>query len=217
MQTQEIHSALPQITGPLPGPNAKRIIERDSRVLLAFLHAQLSARRGARRGRHRHGRRWQSLSRLQRRHRRGRHRPLPSARRRGHSEAGRAADPHVGHRLLLRRHGGRWPRSWPRSPQEAWPRRVYFGNSGAEAIEAAIKLARYHTGRDNSSPSSAASMAAPWARSRSPRARPCSARIRAAGSGVDHAPLSELLSLPLRQDAGYAAPSSAPGSSKISC
>ena len=28
------------------------------------------------------------------------------------------------------------------------PRRVYFGNSGAEAVEAAIKLARYHTGRD---------------------------------------------------------------------
>jgi len=28
------------------------------------------------------------------------------------------------------------------------PRRVYFGNSGAEANEAALKLARYHTGRD---------------------------------------------------------------------
>jgi 4-aminobutyrate aminotransferase len=28
------------------------------------------------------------------------------------------------------------------------PRRIYFGNSGAEAIEAAIKLARYHSGRD---------------------------------------------------------------------
>jgi 4-aminobutyrate aminotransferase len=27
-------------------------------------------------------------------------------------------------------------------------RRVYFGNSGTEAIEAAMKLARYHTGRD---------------------------------------------------------------------
>jgi 4-aminobutyrate aminotransferase len=28
------------------------------------------------------------------------------------------------------------------------PRRVYFGNSGAEGVEAAMKLARYHTGRD---------------------------------------------------------------------
>ncbi|HEY3742577.1 MAG TPA: acetyl ornithine aminotransferase family protein [Bryobacteraceae bacterium] len=28
------------------------------------------------------------------------------------------------------------------------PRRVYFGNSGAEAVEAAFKLARYHTKRD---------------------------------------------------------------------
>jgi 4-aminobutyrate aminotransferase len=28
------------------------------------------------------------------------------------------------------------------------PKRVYFGNSGAEAIEAAIKLVKYHTGRD---------------------------------------------------------------------
>jgi 4-aminobutyrate aminotransferase len=28
------------------------------------------------------------------------------------------------------------------------PQRVYFGNSGAEATEAAMKMARYHTGRD---------------------------------------------------------------------
>ena len=27
------------------------------------------------------------------------------------------------------------------------PKRVFFGNSGAEAVEAAIKLARWHTGR----------------------------------------------------------------------
>ncbi|MGC9197881.1 MAG: acetyl ornithine aminotransferase family protein [Acidobacteriaceae bacterium] len=29
------------------------------------------------------------------------------------------------------------------------PHRIYYGNSGAEAIECAIKLARYHTGRQN--------------------------------------------------------------------
>ncbi len=29
-----------------------------------------------------------------------------------------------------------------------FPKRVYFGNSGAEATEAALKMARYHTGRD---------------------------------------------------------------------
>jgi 4-aminobutyrate aminotransferase len=28
------------------------------------------------------------------------------------------------------------------------PRRVYFGNSGTEAIEASLKMARYHTGRE---------------------------------------------------------------------
>src|SRR5450755_4365847 len=29
------------------------------------------------------------------------------------------------------------------------PHRFYYGNSGAEAIECALKLARYHTGRQN--------------------------------------------------------------------
>src|ERR1700722_14575216 len=30
-----------------------------------------------------------------------------------------------------------------------WPHRIYYGNSGAEAVECAMKLARYHTGRPN--------------------------------------------------------------------
>jgi len=31
----------------------------------------------------------------------------------------------------------------------AGPHRVYYGNSGAEAVECALKLARYHTGRQH--------------------------------------------------------------------
>jgi 4-aminobutyrate aminotransferase len=31
----------------------------------------------------------------------------------------------------------------------AGPHRIYYGNSGAEAVECALKLARYHTGRQN--------------------------------------------------------------------
>jgi len=34
------------------------------------------------------------------------------------------------------------------APMEG-PHRLYFGNSGAEAVECALKLARYHTGRQN--------------------------------------------------------------------
>jgi len=33
------------------------------------------------------------------------------------------------------------------------PHKIYYGNSGAEAIEAALKLARYPTGVSTSSPS----------------------------------------------------------------
>ena len=46
----------------------------------------------------------------------------------------------------------------------------FLGNSGTEAVEGAIKLARYVTGRPRFSGSSAASTAAPWDRCRSRRA-----------------------------------------------
>jgi hypothetical protein len=43
------------------------------------------------------------------------------------------------------------------------PHKVYYGNSGAEAIECALKLARYHTPKGStSSPSSGAFHDAPW-------------------------------------------------------
>ena len=44
--------------------------------------------------------------------------------------------------------------------------RVYFTNSGAEAIEAALKLAQKHTGARASWPSMARIMATRWRRSR---------------------------------------------------
>ena len=40
------------------------------------------------------------------------------------------------------------PKNWPTIAPGGWPARVSFGNSGAEAVEGAIKLARYATGRD---------------------------------------------------------------------
>ena len=58
-----------------------------------------------------------------------------------------AVPPHVGHRLLLRaagaaRRGARGDRADSTAACKS-----FFGNSGTEAIEACIKLARYATGR----------------------------------------------------------------------
>src|ERR1700735_3261368 len=64
------------------------------------------------------------------------------------------------------------------------PKRVYFGNSGAEAVEAAIKLAKYHTKRDKLVAFHGAFMDARWALSRSPQAEQCSARGLALSSPV---------------------------------
>ena len=65
----------------------------------------------------------------------------------GDRRPGAEVPAHVGHRLLLRAagaarrgDGGAWRRS-------AGPKRTFFANSGTEANEAAIKLARYHTKR----------------------------------------------------------------------
>ena len=171
---------------------------------VAFVHPLLPRGLRKRRRRHRRGRGWQPLSRFQRRHRGGRHRPLPSARGGGHPAAGRPPDPHVGHRFLLRRTWWRWPRSWPHIAPGDVPRRVSFGNSGAEAIEGAIKLARYATGRDkiiaffgsfHGRTMGALSLTARKAVQR--------ARLRPAGARRGPRALSLLLPLPLRQRARH--------------
>ena len=61
--------------------------------------------------------------------------------------AGRPVPPHVRDRLLLRERGRRWRRASPRRAPGPGPWRVFFANSGAEVVEAAIKLARLRTGR----------------------------------------------------------------------
>ena len=151
----------PRITTELPGPVARTVIERDERFTSPSLTARLPARRRARRRRHHRGRGRQPLPRLHRRHRRHRDRPLPPARRRRHPRPGRRSCSTLSDRLLLpaadrpRRTAGR---DWRRCPDAA---HVFLTNSGTEAVEAALKLARCHTGRPTGSPSSAPSTAAP--------------------------------------------------------
>jgi len=54
-----------------------------------------------------------------------------------------------------------------------------------EAIEGAMKLARYATSATSSSPSTAASTAAPWALSRSPHPNPRNERLWRAPRRID--------------------------------
>ena len=55
--------------------------------------------------------------------------------------------PHVGHRLLLRAAGAARRGVGAHRADRRATVRTFFGNSGTEATEAAIKLARYHTKR----------------------------------------------------------------------
>ena len=80
MLSETVRLDLPNILTPLPGPRAARGHRARQRGALAVVHALLPAGGRPRRRRHRRGCRRQSLSRFQRRHRRGLHGPLPSAR-----------------------------------------------------------------------------------------------------------------------------------------
>ena len=142
---------------------------RGCRSAMLPTYAELGARRaGPRRGRDGLGRRRQRATSTCRRHRGQRARPRPPGGRRGGVDPGR--DPRRTPRTCsqrARRCG--WPSGCSRLPGATG--RVFFANSGAEANEAAFKIAR-RTGRTlGSSPPRAASTAARWARSRSPASR----------------------------------------------
>ncbi len=139
---------LPNLLTPLPGPKAREVIARDAQfVSPSYTRGYpLVAKTG--RGAMVEDVDGNRVPGFCRGHRRRLHGALPSARRRSNSKTGRRADPHFRHGFLL-------PRGWwnlrerlaaVAPGKEA--KKVYFGNSGTEAIEAAIKLARYHTRRD---------------------------------------------------------------------
>jgi 4-aminobutyrate aminotransferase len=171
----QVRPDLPIIIGPLPGPRARAVIERDERVVSPSYTRgyPLVAERGE--GAHVEdvdGNRFLDFNAGIAVVATG---PLPSARGEGHPGTGRPADAHVGHRFLLRGNGG--------AGGEAG--RYRARRPGRGAFRSAIRARRpskapssWRAGPPNatrSSPSMAASTAAPWARSRSPRARRCSA------------------------------------------
>ena len=85
-------------------------------------------------------------------------------------------------------------------------RRVSFGNSGAEAVEGAIKLARYATGRDKI----IAFFGSFHGRTMGALSLTARKAVQRAGfgplvPGVVHAPYPVLLPLPVRPAAGHAA------------
>ncbi|MCK7503740.1 MAG: aminotransferase class III-fold pyridoxal phosphate-dependent enzyme [Desulfobacterales bacterium] len=94
------------------------------------------------------GRGRQPVPGLHGRDRRQRHGPLPPPGRRGHQGPGRPAAAHVRHRLLLHAADSRSREKLASLAPGEGIHRVYFGNSGAEAVEAAFKLARWHTKRE---------------------------------------------------------------------
>ena len=131
---------------PPPGPQgpARRRARRG--VDLHLLHQGVSARRRARAGRHGRGRRRQPLPRLHGRHRGLLHRLRPPQGGRGGPGRGRPVPAHLRHRLLLRG-DGRAVRAAGPARARAAKKRVFLTNSGTEAVEGAIKLARYATRR----------------------------------------------------------------------
>ena len=167
----------------------------------AVLHALLSAGRPPRRRRHHRGRGRQPFPGFQCGHRRGGHRPLPSARSGGHPGAGRQPDPHVGDRFLLRSPGGSGGETrLARARRCGAPRFVLQLGRGSHG-------GRHEAGALLHRPRQIHRLLwlFPWphhGRAVAHRAQGRAApRLRTAGAGRGARPLSQLLSLPVRPDA----------------
>ena len=146
--TRRIETKLPKLNMPLPGPNAKRIVEAGCEVGVAVVHARLSAGGQARLWRDGRGRRRQHVSGFCRGHRGLLDRALPSAMSLRRCRSRRANCCTCRERIFITRGCRSWREKLSAIAPGKEPKRVYFGNSGAEAVEAAIKLAKYHTRRD---------------------------------------------------------------------
>src|SRR5215217_685918 len=92
------------------------------------------------------GRRRQPVPRLQRRHRRVLDRPRPPSGRRGGGRPGRRPPPLLGQRLLPAIYS-EYAAALTATAPMAGPVRAFLTNSGTEAVEGALKLARAATGR----------------------------------------------------------------------
>ena len=137
----------PRLVTELPGPKARALVERDARVTSPSLpraYPLVPARGG---GLRRRGRRRQPAARLQRGDRRHVDRPRASGR--GVEAIRRQAGELLHYSAsdfylpvyveLCERLAALFP--------GGGPARVFLTNSGTEAVEAAVKLARWHTGR----------------------------------------------------------------------
>ena len=143
----EVRQDLPSITGEVPGPRARQIIDRDARTLspsytrpypLVVDHAQGAMVTDV------DGNRFLDLNAgiavVATGH------CHPSVVRAVQEQAARLI--HMSGTDFYYENMVQLAETLARMAPGSQARRVYFGNSGTEAIEAALKLARYHSGRD---------------------------------------------------------------------
>ena len=185
---------------------------------LAVLHARLSAGDGARRGRAGRGRRRQRLPRLHGRHRGHRHRALASRTSSRPSSSRRGKFLHMSGTDFYYEPQVRLGEELSAIAPMPGPHRSFFGNSGTEANEAAIKLARYYTKRHNI----IAFLGAFHGRSMGSLSLTASKLTQRRGfgpfvPGVVSRAVRQLLSLPGRQSARRPARPSVCASSRSSC